>query len=257
MLIDLNKLIKKYKLKIIGISHFGAHLGQEVSIYNELNINNVHLFEPQKKIFETLKTNLGTKPNIKFYNYGLGSENKIVQLYLDESDGQSSSILEPLMHLEMNPNVSFQGKEEIEIKRYDDLLIDNVNFLNIDIQGYELEALKGAYKILHNIDYIYLEVNRDYVYKDCSLVKDIDDFLKQFNFYRFETKWWKGFYIWGDAFYINLNRNKVNSLNYLFSKFRNFIQRFSLYFSFMKFYELVIRKTIYRVKQKIKKIILK
>ena len=129
MLIDLNKLIKKYKLKIIGVAHFGAHLGQEVSIYNELNIKNVHLFEPQKKIFDTLKKNLGTKPNIKFYNYGLGSENKIVQLYLDESDGQSSSILQPLMHLEMNPNVSFQGKEDIEIKRYDDLFIDKVNFL--------------------------------------------------------------------------------------------------------------------------------
>ena len=54
MLISLNYLIKKYGLEISGISHFGAHLGQEVDKYIENNIMNINLFEPQKQIYKKL-----------------------------------------------------------------------------------------------------------------------------------------------------------------------------------------------------------
>ena len=49
MLIKLSVLNNKYNLDITGVSHFGAHLGQEVPSYQELDINNIYLFEPQKK----------------------------------------------------------------------------------------------------------------------------------------------------------------------------------------------------------------
>ena len=44
MLISLNYLIKKYRLEITGISHFGAHLGQEVDKYLENNIKNILVY---------------------------------------------------------------------------------------------------------------------------------------------------------------------------------------------------------------------
>ncbi len=44
MLIPLNYLIQKYNLDISGISHIGAHVGQEVEIYKENNIDNIYLF---------------------------------------------------------------------------------------------------------------------------------------------------------------------------------------------------------------------
>ena len=42
---------------------------------------------------------------------------------------------------------------------------------------------------LHNVDYLYTEVNSDYVYKDCALVEDLDKYLRQFGLFRIETKW--------------------------------------------------------------------
>ena len=54
----------------------------------------------------------------------------------------------------------------------------------IDIQGYELEALKGMEKQLKYVDQIYLEVNFRQVYRNCSELKEIDKVLKKFNFYR-------------------------------------------------------------------------
>ena len=53
---------------------------------------------------------------------------------------------------------------------------------------------------LDKVDYLYTEVNSDYVYKDCALITELDDYLKQFNLVRVETSWTHC--KWGDAFYI-------------------------------------------------------
>jgi hypothetical protein len=58
-------------------------------------------------------------------------------------------------------------------------------------------------KYLSQIEYIYSEVNGSYVYEDCCLINELDDFLSQYGFKRVETQWCgndsSG---WGDAFYI-------------------------------------------------------
>ena len=159
MLIPLNYLIKKYNLDISGISHIGAHVGQEVKIYKENNIDNIYLFEPQKSIFEKLIKNVNTN-EVFCFNFGLGSENFKTFINTGESnDGESASILRPKLHLDLYPEITFEKKEEIEIKVYDELNISGVNFICIDTQGYELEALKGCKNSLKKIDYIYTEVN--------------------------------------------------------------------------------------------------
>jgi hypothetical protein len=53
---------------------------------------------------------------------------------------------------------------------------------------------------LNKVDYLYTEVNSDYVYKDCALVTELDEYLKNFGLERVETKWTNC--KWGDAFYM-------------------------------------------------------
>ena len=79
--------------------------------------------------------------------------------------------------------------------------MSNVNFLNLDIQGAELLALKSMEKYLKNVKYIYTEVNTEKVYKDCALMNEIDDYLQQFGFTRAVHKLF-GNCGWGDALYI-------------------------------------------------------
>jgi hypothetical protein len=74
--------------------------------------------------------------------------------------------------------------------------------LNIDVQGYELEVLKGAKKCLENVYYIIVEVNRAELYQDCPMIGDIDDFLSVFGFSRVETEWRHNRENWGDALYV-------------------------------------------------------
>ena len=59
----------------------------------------------------------------------------------------------------------------------------------MDVQGFELEVLKGGENCIKNIDYITTEVNRDEVYKDCAKVEQIDQFLDDYGFIRVETSW--------------------------------------------------------------------
>ena len=63
------------------------------------------------------------------------------------------------------------------LPKYEDI---HFNFLNLDIQGAELKALKSMGDYLNNVDYIYTEVNSDYVYEDCALITELDDYLSQF-----------------------------------------------------------------------------
>ena len=255
MLISLDYLIKKYDLKIKGVSHFGAHLGQEIDLYLKNNINNIHLFEPQIQIFNRLVSNHKTKDGLHFYNFGLGSQNKKLKIYLDSVESQSSSILKPKSHLNLHPNIKFQGTEDIEIKIYDNLKIQNINFLNIDVQGYELEALIGCKDSLASIDYIYTEINSQEVYEDCPLVEDLDKFLSDTNFLRVETRWFDNL-AWGDAFYI-----KTKYLS-RFDYFKARIKNFFLSFTATRYIELKIIKTkvylkkyFYNFKQSVKRVI--
>jgi hypothetical protein len=107
--------------------------------------------------------------------------------------------LKPKVHLEEHPEVTFPETKTVEVHTLDDYYDPQYNFLNIDVQGYELEVLKGASKTLANIDAMILEVNRDEVYEGCPMIEDIDNFLKGFGFNRIAEVWQSK--SWGDALY--------------------------------------------------------
>ena len=201
MVLDLKALNSNFNLNIKGIIHIGAHIGQELNIYQEMNINNVIFFEPIKKTFEQLKNNVGDKAIL--FNTALGNMIGEVEMHTETfNQGMSNSILEPGKHLTQYPNITFNNKEKVSITKLDEYLSfkDDYNFIMIDVQGYELEVFKGGSEFLNNIDYVMTEVNRDEVYKGCAKINELDDFLSNYGFDRVETDWIGD--TWGDAFYI-------------------------------------------------------
>ena len=69
----------------------------------------------------------------------------------------------------------------------------------MDVQGYELEVLKGGTTTLEKIDYVMTEVNRAEVYKKCAMIEELTEFLAQYNLVKV-AECWRG--DWGDAFYV-------------------------------------------------------
>jgi FkbM family methyltransferase len=201
MLLDLKKLIPKYNMAIKGVVYIGAHVGTEIGLYTDLNIKNIVMFEPVPSTYEKLKLNVGDKATL--INKALGNENRMVEMNIETANaGQSSSILEPALHLNQYPHITFNSKQEVEMARLDDVELPEAdyNFMTIDVQGYELEVFKGGKEFLNQIDYIVCEVNRAEVYSGCPLVEELDEFLAPYGFERVETSWDGN--IWGDAMYI-------------------------------------------------------
>jgi FkbM family methyltransferase len=202
MILEFEDLVKKYNMNISGVIHIGAHYGEEVSNYVNLGIKDIVLFEPLEKNFEVLKNNVSElNANITGYCVALGNKNQNVNMFLSSNNLESSSVLKPKIHLDLHPEVVFSGEEMVEMKRLDDFSFNNYNFINLDVQGYEMEVLKGAEKTLEYVDYLYCEVNRNEVYEGNAYIEEIDNYLSNYNMRRVETSWWYDG-PWGDALYI-------------------------------------------------------
>lgn len=202
MLLDFDRLIKLYKMNVTGVIHIGAHFGEEYDIYSRLDsIKEMVFFEPDPDSFKILEEKIKRDPKTRAFKVALGSEKGQMGFYKSSNKGESSSLLEPLLHLRQYPRIKFQKSGKIEVDLLDHYYFTKIhNLINIDVQGYEMEVFKGGVKTLSHIDYIIAEVNRDEVYKDCCRVLDLDAFLKTHGFRRAETTWDGG--TWGDAFYI-------------------------------------------------------
>ena len=205
MLISLDDLVKKYSIKFNGILHVGAHHCEEIEVYEKYiqrdKILWVEALQEKVNYCKSIYQNL-------LIEQAVISDKEEIVTFNVSNNGQSSSILEFGLHSTFHPDVHYINNFSTTTKMLKDIICNyNIpyNFVNLDIQGVELKALKSMESYLSSVDYIYTEVNSDYVYKDCSLVTEIDDYLKTFGFVRMETSWC-GDFRWGDAFYV---KNKI------------------------------------------------
>jgi len=200
MLFDITEYITK---PISGIIQIGAHHGNEYETLKKLS-ENILMFEPQKEVYQKLFNKLGSMPNLIIENKALGSSSGTMCMYTEQANqGQSSSLLIPQLHCVQYPGIKFTGTEQVEVITLNEYFNDklfNYNLLTLDVQGYELEVLKGSTDILLKVDYILCEVNRAELYKGCPMVEEIDSFLNDYGFKRDVTSW--DGYTWGDALYI-------------------------------------------------------
>jgi FkbM family methyltransferase len=201
MLISLDLLVYKYNIQFKGILHIGAHECEELFSYEKyINRNKILWIEALKDKVEISKMRF---PNIFIENAVVSDKIETVT-FNRSNNGQSSSFLDLGLHKDLHPHVWYIDSFQTETKLLKDIICNyniDFNFLNLDIQGTELKALKGMENYLKNVDYIYTEVNSDYVYKDCSLIDEIDNYLDNFGFKRVEVVWYEKCQ-WGDAFYI-------------------------------------------------------
>lgn len=199
MILDLQALHKKYNLQLNGVLHIGANNGGEYNTYKLLAIEPIIMIEALPHIFEELKQNVGEECTL--IQTAIGNIEGNIEMYVETgTKNGSSSVLKPKVHLQQYPHIHFDSLVNVPITKVDSLDIPKVNFINIDIQGYELEALKGAKDYLQSVDYIMCEVNKEELYEGCARVEEIDTYLTSYGFERVETDWagWS----WGDAFYI-------------------------------------------------------
>ncbi len=206
MLIDFRDLFPKYNIRPKGVLHIGANVGEEAPIYDKLGIKKVIWIEANEDIFGKLLTNIAPYPDQSALCYCVGEEHdKPVTFHISNNGSQSSSVLELGTHLQQHPEVHYVKDVPMVTKRIDKLFENNfppdIDFLNIDLQGFEAQALRGMGDLLNQFKWAYLEVNKEPLYVGCDLIDSVDLFMIAKGFTRVETKWC-GATGWGDALYI-------------------------------------------------------
>ena len=200
----INPLLVQNNITVKGVLHIGAHECEELGFYNRLGLpsnNIVWIDAMHNKVAEARNRGI---PNV-YQSVITDKDNQDVKFNVS-NNGQSSSILEFQTHAVEHPWVKYVSSTIEKTTTIDtffsrhNLESSKYNFWNFDIQGAELLALKGASNSLQYADALYLEVNEDYLYKDCALIGEIDEFLKSKGFNRVYTTMTQ--HKWGDALYL-------------------------------------------------------
>jgi len=205
VIISLKYLKEKYNLNLTNILHVGAHEAQELDDYIQCGAKKIHWIEANIELAAKLADRLDQSIH-KVTNAVVSNEDDKEVIFKIANNTQSSSILDLGEHSNLFSDIYYVHEEKRLTKTLNSILIqekflENINFLNIDIQGVELLALQGLSNHLNSIESIYIEINDSEVYKNCSQTNDIDEFLNKFNFERKEKCLYSN-HPWGDAFYI-------------------------------------------------------
>jgi FkbM family methyltransferase len=202
MLLDFRKLTTKYSIKAEGVIHVGAHHATEHPQYVAAGIKRFVYIEPCAATFTVLRNKFAAHHHIQLFNVACGDVDCEQVMYTgSQNQGQSNSLLKMDKHTQIHPGITLPNTELVTVKRLDSLGLAHKGYqlLVMDAQGYEGKIIQGSDKTLKQINYVYSEVNRDSVYKNCTLVDELDNLLHEFE--RVETGDWVGG-MWSDAFYI-------------------------------------------------------
>ena len=150
---------KQYCNKTKVFLDIGAHTGTYSLCLADL-CKKVYSFEPQRQTYYALcgSVALSNKRNIECIRVGLGSPEQagINTLNIVSNDGGGSSIQPQSVHV--------LDHEEIEIRTLDSFQLNDVGFIKMDIEGNELDCLKGAVETIKRNDLptILFESNTQY-----------------------------------------------------------------------------------------------
>lgn len=203
---DLTILLDKHGIAPRGVIHIGAHEGREANTYAAMGVDTMLFVEANPAVYRTLENNLQNHPQARAFNVAMSDLDGMATLHVTSMD-QSSSILPLGQHSDIYPSIVETDTIEVTARTLDSLLSDNdidarnYNILNLDIQGAELLALRGAEQTLTHIDAINTEINYAELYRGGAHIDALDDFLDVHGFTRVATT--TPFHpTWGDALYI-------------------------------------------------------
>ena len=169
--------------RLKGIIHVGANVGEECEDYASFGLN-VLWIEPIPWVFQELKSAISSYPNQRALEYlVLDKDGDIKTLHIANNDGKSSSIMDLALHREVWPWVHFTRDIEILSHKLDTIIdrehvdLADYNGLVLDTQGSELLVLKGAQRVLQNMQMVKVEVADFEGYAGCPRPEQIEDFL--------------------------------------------------------------------------------
>lgn len=170
-------------------------------------------FEPIPELYQFLQKKFNKLNQVILFNQALGSSPGNSKLQINKHDEASS-----LLNIQNEGTTRFVNRDlspvkviEVKVTTVDFIVnllkIKVIDLLKIDVQGYELEVLKGAKENLNSIKIIKLEISFYQLYYNSPSFDEIHKFLEQNHFYLHHLgefqKGNRGIILQADAIYLN------------------------------------------------------
>lgn len=195
-----------------GVLQIGANYGQEVKKFTTEGIRYGVFVEPLPHAFQELKNAVLKNSDFVAINALCAADaGQEKVFFVSEQAGGSSSMLKPTGHLDIHPEVAFNNELILRTSTVDEIIknlciegheriVNKLDLLYIDVQGAELDVLKGAKEFLSKAKFVFAEVSHGGLYEGDTSIKPILEFLEEHNFklaFAYINK-----HGWGDALFI-------------------------------------------------------
>ncbi len=164
--------------KVIRVIDGGAYRGTVSQEFLEMfPAAEVHAFEPQPDLFAKLQAAASQNP--RWHIHGQALSDRPGQAVFHVPDAAFTGSL-------LTPGATFGKSREVRVETTTldlwEAIHGAVDVLKLDLQGAELQALRGATNMLKNVRIILCEVNFLLRYENCALFHEIAAFLAEQGF---------------------------------------------------------------------------
>jgi FkbM family methyltransferase len=152
----------------------------------------IHAFEPVPEAAASVARRIAPfGQRVRCHACGLGPFDGETEMHLSgqgsAGDCQSSSILPPTeKQLREFPDVHFSLVKKVPMRRLDSWAategVDRVDFMWLDMQGYELQALAGATQTLRTTSAVHMEVSNVRLYEGAPLYQEVRERMASWGF---------------------------------------------------------------------------
>lgn len=191
----IHKYVGKEDPTILDI---GCNDGTHTLWFLEIFTNpKIYSFEPDPRAISRFKKKVGNASNVMLFEMVLSDREGEIDFYqsggqLDENQAQiraegwdlSGSIRQPKEHLTMHPWITFENKISVPSSTLDTWAqqqgIESIDWIWMDVQGAEIDVLRGARKTLAKTRFLYTEYNNQELYEGQVNLKNLLKYLSDF-----------------------------------------------------------------------------
>ena len=155
----------------------GANIGVHARYFAEI-FSQVHAFEAHPRVYKLLEFNTETINNITHYQIGLGSKISSMKLSSNQHNLGGSSF-----RYDQGSGVYY----DVNVDMLDNFIteIGDVGLLKIDVEGMELDVIKGASKIIKNCrPLILFEHSKEDFFPKSDLLETLKNLDYKFAYYQ-------------------------------------------------------------------------
>jgi len=177
-----------------GVIHVGAHFGEEILTYAQHGLN-VLWIEANPLLMPRLMLNLRGFIKQRALLALVGADARVERnFFVSNNDGASSSVYTIKEHeviwpeVKMINQISLEQKTLPQVLRDENISADDYDILVLDVQGAELDVLKGIPNLRTQFSRIELEAADFPAYSGCAVRSGIADYLKAEGYRETEAK---------------------------------------------------------------------